>query len=569
MNTTSIPTTWKELNKLTAPIDLPAFLQSDLLLKHNRFETFRIRILPFISSISLIASGCIIYHILRSHKGLTTTYHRLVFGLCNADIIRSVGILFSAAPIPEEFDYFIPHANGNRITCDAQGFVIYLGSSARTVYFSCICLYYLTIITFNKRDDFIRTKVEPWFHWVSIGPPLMMGIILLTRNMFNHVERMGVCFVTFAGERDTDLPHCIGYENGEIPEGFKLPCGRGSSDNYFRIKIIRTLAVLPFLGTPIVIITTVILMYRSVLKIERNMQKYGVGALRLRTARINVEVGDNEQNQSTNDRRGIVNAIKRKLCLLSFYKRAQQKNTNTKSNSVKSQKRAILFMASAYATARAMAWVPLIFLGIFRFSNIARIVSTIMPPLQGLYNFAVYMSPKVRFAKNSKRLNLNWSQAFWKAWMSKGERPRNQKSLYFPDAKVSFSLKDKLKHLLYRSHHFFKRLCKKRVQKATFEALHDNVDVNSDLNMNVNLIQFNTDAAESYAYTTRSVHDTTSSGRVTLVPGRTTSIFVPANATNIIVPLTTRDLDALKITSSRNLIVDRRKMLAKKISVMI
>ena len=521
MNTTSIPATWKELNKLTAPIDLPAFLQSDLLLKHNRFETFRIRTLPFIASISLIASGCIIYHILRSHKGLTTTYHRLVFGLSNADIIRAVGVLFSAAPIPEEFDYFIPHANGNRRTCDAQGFVIYLGSSTRTVYFSCICLYYLTIINFNKRDDFIRTKVEPWFHWVSVGLPLIMGIIFLTQNMFAHVERMGVCAVTFA-ERNTDLPHCIGYENGEIPEGFKLPCGRGSSDNHFRIIIIRTLAVLPFLATPIVIITTVLLMYRSVLNIERKMQKYGVGALRLRTARTNVEVGDNEQNQSTNDRGGIVNAIKRKLCLLSFCKRARSNNTNPKSNSVKSQKRAILFMASAYATAWAMAWVPLIFLAIFRFSNFARIVSTIMPPLQGLYNFVVYMSPKVRFAKNSKRLNLNWSQAFWKAWMSKGERPRNQKSLYLPDAKVSFSWKDKLKHLLCRSH-----------------------------------------------YTTRSMHDTTSSGRVTLVPGRTTSILVPANATNSIVPLTTRDLDALKITSSRNLIADRRKMLAKKISVMI
>ena len=47
-------------------------------------------------------------------------------------------------------------------------------------------------------------------------------------------------------------------------------------------------------------------------------------------------------------------------------------------------------------------------------------------PLQGLFNFLVFMSPKVRSAKRSRRgeENLTWRQAFIKAYMSRGERRR-------------------------------------------------------------------------------------------------------------------------------------------------
>ena len=43
-------------------------------------------------------------------------------------------------------------------------------------------------------------------------------------------------------------------------------------------------------------------------------------------------------------------------------------------------------------------------------------------PLQGLYNLIVYMSPKVRHARNTKRGKLPWRQAIVKAWMSRGEK---------------------------------------------------------------------------------------------------------------------------------------------------
>ena len=51
---------------------------------------------------------------------------------------------------------------------------------------------------------------------------------------------------------------------------------------------------------------------------------------------------------------------------------------------------------------------------------------TTIPFQEGLLNMIVYMSPKVRNAKKSKRQRVTWCHAIVKAWMSKGERRKNQ-----------------------------------------------------------------------------------------------------------------------------------------------
>jgi hypothetical protein len=51
--------------------------------------------------------------------------------------------------------------------------------------------------------------------------------------------------------------------------------------------------------------------------------------------------------------------------------------------------------------------------------------------LQGLFNFLVFMSPKVRNAKRPirGRKNLTWRQAFIKAYTSRGERRKTGRNL--------------------------------------------------------------------------------------------------------------------------------------------
>jgi len=73
----------------------------------------------------------------------------------------------------------------------------------------------------------------------------------------------------------------------------------------------------------------------------------------------------------------------------------------------------------------ALTWIPFhMMLFVFRFNHFSRVLSGIFQPLQGLYTLIVYLSPKVRHARNKKRSKLPWFQAIAKAWMSKGEEDR-------------------------------------------------------------------------------------------------------------------------------------------------
>ena len=42
-----------------------------------------------------------------------------------------------------------------------------------------------------------------------------------------------------------DPPHCQGYEDGEIPNGFEIPCGRGRDGLEFAFHVIFAVYFLP------------------------------------------------------------------------------------------------------------------------------------------------------------------------------------------------------------------------------------------------------------------------------------------------------------------------------------
>jgi hypothetical protein len=118
-------------------------------------------------SISITASAAIIWHILRSYDGLSTTYHRLVLGLCIADIVFFICHCLIQYEVPKELEYVMPSAQGNVASCDTQGFILTIGAVAASLYNCSMCVYYLAVIKYNKRDAYIRNKLEPWFHGIS------------------------------------------------------------------------------------------------------------------------------------------------------------------------------------------------------------------------------------------------------------------------------------------------------------------------------------------------------------------------------------------------------------------
>jgi hypothetical protein len=398
--TTSFRDDWAELYQLDQPLDMEAFLQSNLLAAKRNTYMFQSIAHMVTGSISFIASMLLIIHILRSHDGLSTTYHRLIFGLSACDIISSFAFALSSTMVPKEMSYLVPFARGNIMTCDAQGFLIFVAVIGSLFYNCSICFYYLAIITYNKNYDYIREKLEPWFHGISILAPLASIVIMSITRAFNGPDG-GTCY----GEPYTP-PHCIGYEVGEIPRGYSISCGRGSkNDDHAELRNITLLTgnVITLVIAPVIIVVSMIIMYRSVRKIEKQIQNYGVGALRLRTRVSLATPADNsDYHQETN---GVIPKIKRRFGKFMCLKRTRKTNI-TKSNAMKSQKRAVLHMAIGYAGAWLLVWYPV---AAFYFpkafadkdlysaaSDTTLIMLSCMQPLQGFFNFLVFMAPKVR-----------------------------------------------------------------------------------------------------------------------------------------------------------------------------
>ena len=139
-----------------------------------------------------------------------------------------------------------------------------------------ICFYYLSIIKFNKNDEYIKGNPEPWFHGVTIVFAIVTGIIPLIMKQYNNNGIGGVCYLTCHHP-----PHCQKEANGIIPEGFAIPCGRGDTEsgNLFE----RIMFLLPVTIVPAIIVCTMVTMYRTVPKIERKMKNYGAGSLRCKS----------------------------------------------------------------------------------------------------------------------------------------------------------------------------------------------------------------------------------------------------------------------------------------------
>jgi hypothetical protein len=274
---------WNDLFLLDQQLDMDAFLQSNLLAaKFNAYMKVSIANMTT-GSISFIASILLVTHILRSHECLCSTYHRLIFGLSVADIISSFGIALSSTMTPKEISYLVPFASGNAATCDAQGFLIHFPVFVSACYNCCICFYYLAIISYSKRYDYIQRKLEPWFHGISILFPLVINVILVATDSFNAFNG------SFCFPQPHNPPHCIGHEAGDIPKGYSITCGRGGvEDGLAKLRTIsRSVQYLVVLIiAPLIIVVTMAIMFKSVSNIEKKMQKYGVGSLRLRTTMV-------------------------------------------------------------------------------------------------------------------------------------------------------------------------------------------------------------------------------------------------------------------------------------------
>lgn len=349
--------------------------------------------------VSLVASSTLIWMLLRSKVRLSSTYHRLLIGMSIADMLYSLSLAHFNSTAPSDDDYMVWNARGNQATCSAQGFILFMGAISGLLYSCSLNLYYLAVVRYKKSDKYIRTKMEPFLHGIPVACALVCTTTFLVKKNINS-DGEGICFIPVH-----EPPHCIGYEDGQIREGFEIPCGRGRDG---AVLFAYLGFYLTLFAVPVIIGISLGMIYKSVLQQEKKLGRYGVNAFTASARQLSADDDDVRA-------RGSLTVRISRLLMLSSPTSSQERNKS----------RAVLHRAIAYSIAYFLAWsfviihISLILAGIEWPTSLSYLTS-IFNPLQGYYNFVIFIYPKVLTAKRSKRDNLTWCQAFAKAFRSRG-----------------------------------------------------------------------------------------------------------------------------------------------------
>lgn len=364
---------------------------------------------------STIASAILIWMVWRSYKRLSCTYHRLLLGVCIADIIFSLSQALFNVMAPEDASYLVWNAWGDVTTCSIQGFVRFLGGMSGQLYNCSLNFYYLALVRYEKSDEEIRTKIEPFLHGVPVTVALLICIISVAMKNIN-VSEHGNCWAPVY-----DLPHCDGLSDGNVPgDGeFEIACFRGSEGGGRFLWICLFLfATIP----PIIIFTTLGMIYQTVWRQEKRQSQYGAESFR-----------ESIRSASTTDTPGGGWQSIRRMSSISLRGSSTTRGINasgSRGNTAPSPSRAVLAKAVAYSIAYLLTWSGGLVVQILVVTGndppaACVYLAVILMPLQGLYNLLIFMYPKVIHAKQNG--NLTWWQAFKKAFLSRGNKRQQRR----------------------------------------------------------------------------------------------------------------------------------------------
>ena len=260
---------------------------------------------------------------------------------------------------------------------------------------------------YQKREQYIRRKIEPFLHGVPIIYAIATASSLVAKKNVNS-DGGGMCF-----DWVYEPPHCIGYDDGEIREGFTIPCGRGRKGGA------PTAAIIGFFLTlfivPVVMGISLGLIYRSVLQQEKKVERYRANTF---------NAGSTQHTNQSETNTGAGSSLTGRLNRLTIFRRSTQQPC-LGAIQERSKSRAVMHRAFAYAVAYFLSWFFVIFrvamsLAGYEWNIVIWYLTSITSPLQGFYNLIIFLYPKVLSAKRSKRDNLTWFQAITKALWSRG-----------------------------------------------------------------------------------------------------------------------------------------------------
>lgn len=137
------------------------------------------------SSLSLISSLTICISMIRSEKKLSSSYRRIIFGMSVYDIFLSLGMLFSTMASPKD-TVGVWNPMGNKLTCNIQGFFVYIGWVGAPLYNFGLCIYYLFISKYAMRESTFSKKVEPFLHLVPFLYTFSTATFFAIRGLYHN-----------------------------------------------------------------------------------------------------------------------------------------------------------------------------------------------------------------------------------------------------------------------------------------------------------------------------------------------------------------------------------------------
>jgi len=288
------------------------------------------------------------------------------------DILHSLSYVASVLPSPKETaGWWSRNAIGNTATCNIQGLVVYVGMLGSVLYDCMLSIYFVMVVVYSKREDFIQKKIEPFFHAISILAPVGAGIFLLVTNYFN--DSGIICWIS------------------QFPSGCSvdddIACTRGENATKYRWY---------FVGYPVILVVLIVLgcmvlLVWSVRKQSAKMKKYGANEFE---AKVKRKKSMRQSTSGTN----------------LHSKKAPRKSENeTKQTCTQ----AVLYVMALFLT----------FVFAFTFQIVRTyfwlyLLEVTFIPLLGFFNFFIFIRPRVVMTMLS-RPELSFFQAVYTAVTAK------------------------------------------------------------------------------------------------------------------------------------------------------
>jgi hypothetical protein len=146
--------------------------------------------------LSTVCSLLILNAIRLSNQKLTTTYHRMMSIMSVFDIMASVCMALTTLPMPSDDILKFPWPMiGNKVTCQAQGYIILFGLNGGGALYMCLSWYFVFRMTLKMDIYKIRNRIEPVFYVISLALAFFVPSYRLSADFINTVPTNPFCIV--------------------------------------------------------------------------------------------------------------------------------------------------------------------------------------------------------------------------------------------------------------------------------------------------------------------------------------------------------------------------------------